>query len=207
MSANDCTFLAASRGSATNAHSSHYERSPPVELLGRGAGWGERSPAWALARFGIQADRELLRDSAVMLMRAASAGTSTDQNNALQFWLVFQSALGEGSPEVVQARELADYRQARFPGPEHELPCPTADRSIQSDASRPARGTRYGVRVAPPKSGGQPDWRNEPQWLIGRDGRPLTIYGQLPVPGRLNVLRTSSLAATRNGNHSAGRTL
>ena len=33
------------------------------------------------------------------------------------------------------------------------------------------------------KFGGQPDWRERPQWPIATDGRPLTFYGQLPLPG------------------------
>lgn len=31
------------------------------------------------------------------------------------------------------------------------------------------------------KFGGQPDWRDTPQWPIASDGRPLTFHGQLPL--------------------------
>jgi hypothetical protein len=163
-----------------------------------------------LAAVGTVQDRADLADEVVRLAEQAAAlhPGDVDWNTDLEAWRpywealqhyramsgVLMATLDEVAPvecRAMQKRILAlDGLPEEMSSPLREAlgvlePDPTRQpRTVPTLAWRTTSDTPVPERPWPPaKFGGQPDWRQKPEWPVLADGTPLEFYGQLPLPG------------------------
>lgn len=176
-----------------------------LERDGVTAELGARLPvATTLAEVGTADDHRRIAELGVADLERCAAPEDTRPDWARKKgWIRTKEALAVSAPLVLaeatgrlsdRARALAESDPRRA---DHDMqrlassqpgPRTVARRSIIEYTD-----VRPDSSASPPaKFCGQPDWRDEPAWPVGSDGRLLMFYGQLPlVDGRTAYLFTA----------------
>ena len=152
---------------------------------------GRHWVADSLIRVGDSVDRaEMARLAISSLERSAEQGYSEPRYRRALPWDTYVRTVGAVAPDEVVAAEaglsdaarlaLTHYPSTLFPTPETGVSTRSLVRPRRTIESFTDSRTDN-VEEPPAKFFGLPDWREQPSWPVGGDGRLLMFYGQLPI--------------------------